>query len=287
MIRMENLSDKDLKKETASDFDSVGKILKYYRNLKGFSIEEVYKKTYIKPRTIELLENDETETLSEINLRTSIKQYAKLLGLEGSELVKLYQKQFGSNDTYNYNESITIEGNNTEDKNLVDSSNKNGKNLMDFDTVFDNMASSALPIQENQVTTLSSETNTNNNIIDNKVPVPMSSVPAPNTPSNGGSANNNYSANIPGQITQEIFEAASQAEIIIMNAKKEAERILFETQEYCKKKTQEANQIKYEAIVYANTLFDNLETDLLNALAEVKNGKEFIRNQKNNSTNIE
>ncbi|MFN4152198.1 MAG: helix-turn-helix domain-containing protein, partial [Candidatus Sericytochromatia bacterium] len=223
---MENLSDKDLKKENTSDFDSVGKILRYYRNLKGFTIEEVHQKTYIKPKTIELLEEDNTESLSEINLRTSLKQYAKLLGLDGSELVKLYQKQFGSNDTYIYNESNSIESSSTENETSVkSSSNENGKNLMNFDTVFDNMSSS-LSIQENQVATISSDKNTNNNIIDNnKVPVSMSSVPTPNTPPSNGGTINNYSSNMPGQIKQEIIEAASQADIILTNAKNEAERI--------------------------------------------------------------
>lgn len=290
MIRMENLSDKDLKKENNSDFDSVGKILRYYRNLKGFTIEEVHQKTYIKPKTIELLEEDNTESLSEINLRTSLKQYAKLLGLDGSELVKLYQKQFGSNDTYIYNESNSIESSSTENETSVkSSSNENGKNLMNFDTVFDNMSSS-LSIQENQVATISSDKNTNNNIIDNnKVPVSMSSVPTPNTPPSNGGAINNYSSNMPGQIKQEIIEAASQADIILTNAKNEAERILFETQNYCKRITQEANQIKYEANVYANTLFQNLENDLINAINEIKNGKEFIKSQKikNNTNNLE
>jgi transcriptional regulator with XRE-family HTH domain len=290
MIRMENLSDKDLKKENNSDFDSVGKILRYYRNLKGFTIDEVHQKTYIKPKTIELLEEDNTESLSEINLRTSLKQYAKLLGLDGTELVKLYQKQFGSNDTYIYNESNSIESSSTETQNSVNSSSsENGKNLMNFDTVFDNMSSS-LSVQENKVATISSDNNINNNIIDNKVPVSMSSVPTPNapTPSNGG-GNNHYPSNMPGQIKQEIIEAASQAEVILTSAKNQAERILLETQNYCRKLTQEAEQIKYEATLYANTLFQNLENDLINAISEVKNGKEFIKNQKikNTTNNLE
>ncbi len=242
-----NLLGKKEKVNSAPGFSSVGQILKYYRELKGLSLEEVSKRTYIKLKYLHSLEENITETMpAPVYVYSYIKHYSKLLGLEGGDLVKLYQKQC------NLVDNTTIE--NEEDvNNIVELDNRNinkdnGKSLMDLDAVFDNNVI-AQPVQAEV-----------------KVPFKQESSPV------------HKELNFPNPdekiITQEIIDAASEAERIVLNAKREAERIIRDAQA-------EAYQLKAGAQSYAETVLRALEQELNTALGEVRNGRSFLQTKPN------
>lgn len=72
----------------------VSQLLRQTREQKGISLEQVASSTYIKLPYLEALEADRTEGLpAPVYVHGYIRQYAKLLGLDGSELVLRYQQE--------------------------------------------------------------------------------------------------------------------------------------------------------------------------------------------------
>lgn len=75
---------------------SVSHILRQTREAKGISLEEVAQRTYIKlPYLVALEEGDIEKLPAPVYIHGYIRQYAKLLGLNGSELVLQYQQDAG------------------------------------------------------------------------------------------------------------------------------------------------------------------------------------------------
>jgi transcriptional regulator with XRE-family HTH domain len=248
-----NLLGKKEKVNSAPGFSSVGQILKYYRELKGFSLEEVSKQTYIKLKYLQSLEENIVETMpAPVYVYSYIKHYSKLLGLEGGELVKLYQKQCNLVDSTNLENKEKIDKSDDaylHNNNIVELDNRsinkdNGKSLMDLDAVFDNNIM-AQPVQTESKASFKQEI------------APMQkefNLPSPDEKI----------------ITQEIIDAASEAERIILNAKREAERIIREAQA-------EAYQLKSGAQSYAESVLRGLEQELNVAIHEVRNGRSFLQ----------
>ena len=73
---------------------TAGKILKQKRQEKGLSLEEVKKKTKIKQKYLQLLEEDNFEKLPEIYARGFIKNYAEFLGLSSAKILAIFRRQF-------------------------------------------------------------------------------------------------------------------------------------------------------------------------------------------------
>lgn len=72
---------------------SVSQILRQTRESKGITLEEVAQRTYIKLPYLSALETGDVEQLpAPVYIHGYIRQYAKLLGLNGSELVLQYQQ---------------------------------------------------------------------------------------------------------------------------------------------------------------------------------------------------
>ena len=258
-------------RQSLPNFVSVGQILKHYRELANLSIEEIEEKTLIKNKFLYLLEENLTEGMpSLIYVYSYIKQYAQLLGLDGNELIKLYQKQFNTDDLQFSTQSDKIDNTYLENKTIIETNKKNigndGRVLMDFDKVFDNMAG-------DELNKSADDTEQNVNMpkpAENRTPIEPPVLE--NTVPQNGDANN--------KISQELLYAANQAQTMVNNAHKEAERIISEAQEYYRAAKQEATQLKYEAIMYADDLLKSLERDFEGIVSEVRNGREFIRNQK-------
>ncbi|MBO9540065.1 helix-turn-helix domain-containing protein [bacterium] len=75
---------------------SVSQMLRQTREAKGISLEEVAQRTYIKlPYLVALEEGDIAKLPAPVYIHGYIRQYAKLLGLNGSDLVLQYQQEAG------------------------------------------------------------------------------------------------------------------------------------------------------------------------------------------------
>lgn len=75
---------------------SVSQILRQTREAKGITLEEVAQRTYIKLPYLAALEEGDLEKLpAPVYIHGYIRQYAKLLSLNGSELVLQYQQDAG------------------------------------------------------------------------------------------------------------------------------------------------------------------------------------------------
>ncbi len=264
------LLNKDIKEDNSTpSFNSVGQILCYYRKLNNISLEEIAEKTRIKSKYLYCLEQDITDSMpSPVYVYSYIKHYAKQLGLEGNELVKLYQRQFDISENIIVASDINSSkiGSDSEiiflqEKDILELSNNNGNNghdsLDSLNELYGNTPNNELnqsleqvkPHQENQnnmhVQNIYENTSMPENVPQEREPV----------------------------ITQEIVDASAQAERIILNARREAERIVKEAR-------QDSIQLRFEAEQYASTLLANLENDLTIVLNQVRNGKEFIKSQK-------
>lgn len=73
--------------------NTVSQLLKREREARGITLEEVAQKTYIKLHYLHALEEDRPDLLpAPVYTCGYIRQYAKLLSLDGAELVNLYQQ---------------------------------------------------------------------------------------------------------------------------------------------------------------------------------------------------
>ncbi len=264
--------------ETA--FSSVGQILKYYREKRGLTLEEIDQKTHIKSRYLYNLEESINDDMPvAVYVYSYIKQYAKLLGLDGAELVKLYQKQlglienslpYGSDNSINHekleNENIYLQNKILSKKNI--SNKENGKNSMDFDILYDNMIPSNITDELKSFPPANippkNEDNMNINTINNSQPVTNTSIVEPSVQD---------IEELNPIITQEIVSATAQAERILLNARREADKIIKDARE-------QAREFKQGAENYAVSVLISLEQELTVALNEVKNGRQFLKTNK-------
>lgn len=176
-------------------FKNVGSILKYYRELKGYTIDDISSKTYIKVKYLQALEDGNNEILPpSLFVLSYIKHYAKVLELDAENLVNLYKEEFNIKDT-NYNNNFSSKVNNYSKE----------SEKMNLDELFDN----------NQDINI----NTDKPIIEEK-PFFIESKKLEN--------NNNINKNeeIVKEANNIILEARKQAEQIIENAKEQANLIV-------------------------------------------------------------
>lgn len=265
LSREEQLTDNSI-----PGFNSVGQILCYYRKLKGISLEDIERNTRINIKYLYLLEQDINESMpSPVFVYSYIKHFAKEVGLDGNELVKLYQRQFGLNDNSNStsdtnSSKIVLEQSDSGimylEKEILDLSNNNGNDShdsLDFDKLYNDMSNN----NDSLSNTVASNQEINNMQVQQVQEINNLELLQAQEP-----------AHVP-VMTQEIIDATNQAERIIVNARREADRILREAK-------QEAGQLRLEAKEYAESILMNLEVELTQALIQVKNGKDFIKSQR-------
>lgn len=78
---------------------SISQILRETRTRHGISLEEVAQRTYIKLPYLVALEEGRLDQLpAPVYISGYIRQYAKLLGLDGNEMVRLYQDELNRAD---------------------------------------------------------------------------------------------------------------------------------------------------------------------------------------------
>ena len=71
-----------------------GEILKQFRNKKNLSVQEVASQLRLDPRIIEALENDDyTSFPADTYIRGYLRNYAKLIGIAGDEIISLYESE--------------------------------------------------------------------------------------------------------------------------------------------------------------------------------------------------
>jgi len=222
-------------------FKSVGSILKHYRELNGYSIEDISNKTYIKIKYLQALEEGNTDILPPaLFVLSYIKHYAKVLELEPEYLVNLYKEEFNIKDNNNFNSKIKY------------NSNENQK--MDLDEFFD----------DNKITNVTKDKPS----IEDKPFFIKNDVKSNKLEKENVNMNNNE--DLKKEVSDIILEAKRQAEEIITNAKNQASIII-----------NQANKIKIESYIYADNLFKKLELEISKMLKEVRNGREFLKEQKN------
>ena len=78
------------------DSEKVGGILKGTREAKSVSLEEISNRSKISRRFLEAIERGDYSLLpSDMFIRSFIRQYAQIVGLEGEEMVELYRRERG------------------------------------------------------------------------------------------------------------------------------------------------------------------------------------------------
>lgn len=94
-------------KTDQQNISTVGSILKATRIKNGITVEEVSQKTYIKIHYLKALEDEHYELLPAPVYTTGyIRQYAKLLGLDSTQLVSQYQQQYQKVNHYQSNDVV-------------------------------------------------------------------------------------------------------------------------------------------------------------------------------------
>lgn len=82
-----------VEQEKKENFMTLGTLLTKERERQGITLEDISQKTYIKIHYLKALENDRYDLLpAPVYTYGYIKQYAKILGLNGDELVQEYQR---------------------------------------------------------------------------------------------------------------------------------------------------------------------------------------------------
>lgn len=75
---------------------SISQVLRESRTRHGVSLEEVAQRTYIKLPYLLALEEGRLDKLpAPVYIHGYIRQYARLLGLDGNEMIRLYQEELG------------------------------------------------------------------------------------------------------------------------------------------------------------------------------------------------
>lgn len=227
-------------------FKTVGSILKYYRELKGYTIDDISSKTYIKVKYLQALEDGNNQILPpSFFVLSYIKHYAKILELEAEYLIGLYKEEFNIKDNNsnfsNFDSKINKYNNETE------------SNKMDLDEFFDD--------------------NKNHNINKDKPIIEDKPFFIKEESKNIELKENNMRMDNNQELKKEandlILEAKRQAEEIISNAKNQANVII-----------NQANKVRIESYIYADDLFKKLETEISKMLKEVRNGRDFLKDKK-------
>jgi transcriptional regulator with XRE-family HTH domain len=293
---------------SAPGFDSVGQILKYYRELKGLSLEEVSKRTYIKLKYLNSLEENLQDLMpAPVYVYSYIKHYAKLLGLEGGDLVKLYQKQCNLNEEEeNTSPKVTVSENDFElrkpqvNDNIPLQRQKNNVRSQTISNNYDILAqkNDNIYYQNKNIIELNSDLQSMKNINgvpsgkdngktsmdldsilnENNAPVgkPVKTEPKPVTPAIQQelpvTPKPEMSKPDDRIITGELINSTLEADRIIREARKEAERIIQDAQE-------EAYQLRHGAQTYADGVLKSLEQELSLSLSEIRNGRIFLMNK--------
>lgn len=288
-------------------FTSIGSMIKYYRESKNISVTNVSEKTMIPEKYIYALENDQKNiTPSLVHMFSYIKQYSNLLGLDGNALVELYKKQINISDNcQNTSASSNIHNddelrNLDRDKNMSEDIVSSPEPAIEIENSINDYAKS----KPAEVKPSSTQQTENNKLPKNdEVQIP-SRVDArtlqsklrdkkQSYPSNG---NGNGSGKQPESLSslikkpepknevenkeslpKEVELAKDQAERILTQAKRDADKMFREAQEYSRKIKYESNLTISDTRRYVEYMLTSTEKIVNKLLAEVKMGRAVFK----------
>lgn len=287
-------------------FTSVGSMIKYYRELKNISVTDVSEKTMIPEKYIHALENDQKNiTPSLVHMFSYIKQYSNLLGLDGNSLVELYKKQINISDNCQ-NASISSNIHNDDelknldrDKNMSEDivsspesaievensiSEHNKSKLADIKNIINQQSGSAnkspkadeiqIPSRVDARTLQSKlrdkkqvyQSNGNGN---GKQPESLSSLV--------NKSENKQDTTIKENLPKEVELAKDQAERILIQAKRDADKMFREAQDFSRQIKYESNKTISDTRKYVEYMLSTAEKIIEKRLMEVKMGRAALK----------
>lgn len=223
---------------------SVSQILRQTRENRGILLDEVARRTYIKLPYLEALEQGSVESLpAPVFVHGYIRQYAKLLGLDATELVQRYQQEvrqeplplvlapvrsMADNSSDGDVEPYSFNGNGHGDRHADEYGNGNGTDLhladlySRLDSARERLGSRPLQALERTL--------------------PM---------------------------THDLHGNNGSTDPAIADARVEAQRIIAEAQ-------REAQALRKDAERYAHQVLSELEAEISRSLSIIRNGRQFL-----------
>ncbi len=243
---------------------SVSQILRQTREAKGISLDEVAQRTYIKlPYLVALEEGDVSKLPAPVYIHGYIRQYAKLMGLNGSELVLQYQQDQSQQHAPKL--SLTAAATNYLAEIAREDASRSERR---YETIH--------PIEPAAV----EESYTEQLVPKAEPVVTQSSLPprplaeaAPvariDEPSRIAPAGDN---GLPSFLSDRA-PATSDPEGDIARAKQEAQKIMANAQ-------REAHEMRVSAERYADQVLAQLESEVSRALQTVRNGRAYLQSRR-------
>lgn len=243
---------------------SVSQILRQTREAKGISLDEVAQRTYIKlPYLIALEEGDVSKLPAPVYIHGYIRQYAKLMGLNGSELVLQYQQDQSKQQQ---NSKLTLSG---------AKSNYLAEIAREDSTRSERRYETIRPLESEA----SEETYTEQIVPQAEPVVTQSSLPPRLEPPALDARADEPSRMAPvaeGALPSFLSDRVapvSDPEGEIARAKVEAQRIVAEAQ-------REAHEMRVSAERYADQVLAQLEAEVSRALQTVRNGRAYLQSRR-------
>lgn len=230
----------------------VSQILRQAREAKGISLEEVAQRTYIKPPYLAALEEGDVSKLpAPVYVHGYIRQYAKLLGLNGTELVLQYQQDASRPQS---------------PAKLVLSPSGRHSNFSEGDAVdmVDSLRAQAFPERS-------------------ELPEPMGGgdrpiIPAPDPEPRLPAVEPRIASPVePPLVERTMAEPRMTAQLPtsaeVQSAKQQAHQIIASAQ-------REAHELRVASERYADQVLAQLESEVGRALQTVRNGRAFLQSRR-------
>jgi len=282
---------------------TLGQTLRFYREEKNLTLEEVSEKTYIKLKYLKALEEDSTEEMpSIVYVYSYIKHYAKLLGINSDELVKLYQKQYNIKSN-SKDDELTV--GDLEQKFKIETQcnkmMKKDKNQENFDSLFDNSINNELEyinddIKNRPIEPFLKKSENTLGSIEKKVLSEINSNVLERKEMQKDIGDNSLNLSnkdivfepdkkVKKQAEEILSDAREEAKLVINQAREESTKMILRAREEAEQiilaSEKEAHQLRSGAKNYAEQTLNDLASDLHSVLDIVRNGRNFIRESKN------
>jgi cytoskeletal protein RodZ len=246
---------------------SVSQILRQTREAKGISLDEVAQRTYIKlPYLVALEEGDVSKLPAPVYIHGYIRQYAKLMGLNGSELVLQYQQDQSQQSAAKITMTATA-GNYLAEiaRDEASRSDRRYEMLQPLETSVpeESFSEHVVPKAEPLVTQSSLPPRPNADLAAT-LPERHVEEPARIAPVGDNGLPSFLSDRMP---------ATSDPEGEIARAKQEAQKIVAGAQ-------RDAHEMRVSAERYADQVLAQLESEVSRALQTVRNGRAYLQSRR-------
>lgn len=244
---------------------SVSQILRQTREAKGISLDEVAQRTYIKlPYLVALEEGDVSKLPAPVYIHGYIRQYAKLMGLNGSELVLQYQQDQSQQHAPKL--SLSAAATNYLAEIARDDAARSERR---YETIH--------PVEDADVEEAYAE-----QLVPKAEPLVTQSSPAPRPVAEVAPVERRHEEpvriapagenGLPSFLSDRV-PPTSDPEGEIARAKQEAQKILAGAQ-------REAHEMRVSAERYADQVLAQLESEVSRALQTVRNGRAYLQSRR-------